>query len=158
MKHAAAWLMAIALSTPQISTAEEGQKMSQETHRVHALVKTMTQAFQNKDIASVMVAYEDVATVVFEPNTPISDPTQIKQAFSGMAGLSPQFTYPKGHEVIVNDDIALHISPWSMTATMPGGQEVSQSGLSVAVMRKQGDGSWKMVIDNPHGSRLLGQE
>ena len=68
------------------------------------------------------------------------------------------FDYPSGHEVIVNGDIAIHIAPWSMTGRTPDGQDLAQSGLSVAVMRRQADGSWRMVIDNPHGGRLLTQD
>jgi len=43
------------------------------------------------------------------------------------------------------------IAPWSMAGTTSDGQEIQQSGLSVAVLRRQADGGWKMVIDNPHG-------
>ena len=156
MKHAFAWLMALALSTPQILAAE-GQTMSNDFKNVHATVETMTAAFQDKDIASVMAAYESEATVVFEPDMPISDTAQIEKMFAGMAMANPEFTYPVGHEVIVNGDLALHISPWTMTGSTPDGQDVAQSGLSVAVLRRQESGSWKMLIDNPHGSRLLQQ-
>lgn len=154
MKHAFAWLMALALSTPQILTAE-GQTMSNEQANVHATVETMTAAFQDNDIASVMAAYEAQATVVFEPDSPVSDMFQIEQMFAGLAMVDPVFTYPVGHEVIVNGDMALHISPWEMTGRTPDGQDIAQSGLSVAVLRRQEEGSWKMIIDNPHGSRLL---
>lgn len=154
MKHALAWLMALAFITPQISTAE-GLNMSNETQNVHATVEAMTEAFQNNKIADVMAAYESQATVVFEPDMPISDAAQIEQMFSGMAMVNPAFDYPAGHEVIINGDIALHITPWTMTGRTPDGQDIAQSGLSVAVLRRQEDGSWKMLIDNPHGSRLL---
>jgi ketosteroid isomerase-like protein len=45
-----------------------------------------------------------------------------------------------------------------MTGKSPDGQEIKQSGLSVAVLRRQADGGWKMVIDNPHGGRLLSKQ
>ncbi|WP_438498976.1 hypothetical protein [Alteromonas australica] len=48
----------------------------------------------------------------------------------------------------------MHISPWSMKGKTPDGQEVKQSGLSVAILRRQKDGDWKMIIDNPYASRL----
>jgi len=93
-----------------------------------------------------------------EPEAPVSDAAQLEQMFAGMAAMGPEFTYPAGHEVIVSGDIAVHIAPWTMTAQSPDGQTVEQSGLSVAVLRKQPDGGWKMVIDNPHGGRLLEQD
>ena len=42
-----------------------------------------------------------------------------------------------------------------MTAKSPEGNEIKQNGLSIAVLRKQEDGEWLMIIDNPHGSFLL---
>jgi ketosteroid isomerase-like protein len=42
-----------------------------------------------------------------------------------------------------------------MTGTAPDGTPIRQSGLSVAVLRKQADGKWLMVFDNPFGQHLL---
>lgn len=154
MKHAFAWVMALAMTLPQISIAE-GQEMTQDEKNVLAAIQVMTDSFQSGDIAGVMNTYESPATVVFEPDAPVSDAAQLEQMFSGMASVNPEFVYAAGHEVIVNGDIAVHIAPWSMTGKTPDGQDIAQSGLSVAVLRRQVDGSWKMVIDNPHGGRLL---
>lgn len=156
MKHAFAWLTALALAIPQISTAES-ETMTQDQQDVLNAIQTMTSNFQGNDIAGVMASYETEATVVFEPGSPVSDMAQLEQMFAGMAAVNPVFVY-SGHEVIVNGDIAVHIAPWSMTGKTPDGQELAQSGLSIAVLRRQPDGSWKMVIDNPHGGRLLTQD
>ncbi|WP_341367568.1 DUF4440 domain-containing protein [Yoonia sp. BS5-3] len=156
MKHAFAWLMALALAIPQTSTAES-QTMTQDQQDVLNAVQTMTSNFQGNDIAGVMASYESEATVLFEPGAPVSDAALMEQMFAGMAAVSPVFDYA-GHEVIVNGDVAVHIAPWSMTGKTPDGQELAQSGLSIAVLRRQPDGSWKMVIDNPHGGRLLTQD
>ncbi len=156
MKHAFAWLTALALAIPQISTAESNT-MTQDQQDVLTAIQTMTSNFQDNDIAGVMKSYEAEATVLFEPGAPVSEAAQLEQMFAGMAAVNPVFEYA-GHEVIVNNDIAVHIAPWSMTGKTPDGQELAQSGLSIAVLRRQPDGSWKMVIDNPHGGRLLAQD
>lgn len=157
MKHTIVCLTALALILPQISKAK-GIKMSQNEQNALAAIETMTTAFQNKDLSGVMASYESPATIVFEPGVPVSNPIQIEQMFGSMALIDPVFEYPEGHEVIVNGDIAIHIAPWSMTGKTPDGQSIKQSGLSVAVLRQQSDGHWKMVIDNPHGGRLLSQD
>ncbi|WP_394199528.1 YybH family protein [Litoreibacter albidus] len=132
--------------------------MTQNQQDVLAAVAHMTQSFMDNSIADVMRSYEAQATVLFEPATPVSEAPMLEQMFTGMAALNPVFEYPAGHEVVVNGDLAIHIAPWTMTGTMPDGQAVSQNGLSVAVLRRQEDGSWKLVIDNPHGGRLLATE
>ena len=140
------------LSPPTL--AKETSSMTPDQSAVRTAVEAMTSAFHNKDIEGVMAAYEDQATVMFEPGQPVSDPTIIRAVFPEFFALSPTFTYA-GHEVIVQGDTALHIAPWTMSATTPDGQAMSQSGLSVAVLKRQTDGSWKMIIDNPHGSHLM---
>lgn len=130
--------------------------MTPEQQEVLNAVKKMTKAFEEKDIDTVMLSYEANATVVFEPGQPISDNDTIRKMFTEMSAISPKFTY-SGHEVIVTGDIATHIAPWQMQATTPDGTAIKQSGLSVAILRKQKNNSWLMVIDNPHGQNLLNQ-
>ena len=129
--------------------------MTQDEQDVLAAIEHMTSSFMAADIPSVMASYESEATVVFDPQQPVANGPQLEQMFTGMAGVNPVFEYPSGHDVYVVGDVALHISPWNMTGTSPDGQAISQSGLSVAVLRRQEDGSWRMIIDNPHGGRLL---
>lgn len=153
MNHVHAWAISLTLIFPQSATAGDA-KMPIEHKAVLETIQTMTSAFQNGDIDAVMRTYEDGATVVFEPGAPVEDRQQLSQMFAMMSNLNPEFDYA-GHEVIVNGDIAVHIAPWSMTGTTAEGQAIAQSGLSVAVLRQQSDGSWRMVIDNPHGQRLM---
>lgn len=137
-----------------ITYAGDIQKMNQTEEDVYSTIENMTEAFHKGDIKGVMGSYETQATVVFEPNKPASDMDQIRQMFEGAFQVNPEFTYA-GHDVFVSGDIALHIAPWQMKGKAPDGTEIAQSGLSVAVLRKQPDGSWRMVIDNPHGQILM---
>ncbi|MBT8152315.1 DUF4440 domain-containing protein [Epibacterium ulvae] len=154
MKHVFAWIIALAVIIPH-NLAAEDHGATKDEKDVLAAIQTMTGSFQSGDIDTVMNSYESKATVLFEPATPVSDRAVLEQMFTGMAAINPVFDYNKGHEVIVNGDTAVHIAPWVMTAKTPDGQEIQQSGLSIAVLNRQADGSWKMVIDNPHGGHLL---
>jgi len=74
--------------------------------------------------------------------------------FRGDSGFGT-WVYRIATEVFASGDIALHIAPWKMTGQAPDGTPFDQNGLSVAVFRRQADGAWKMVIDNPNGDALL---
>ena len=166
MKHAFACTLLLCLASahpayakdrpsPPSQPVEAGEHaMNTDQAQVQAVVDTMTAAFQDGKIDTVMSTYAPGAAVAFEPGQPVTDEAQLRQMFGGMAAAKPVFSY-SGHEVIVSGDTAVHIAPWQMTAHTPDGQEIRQSGLSIAVLRRQTDGSWKMVIDNPHGARLL---
>lgn len=128
--------------------------MTQEQNEVLSTILAMTEFFHKKDIAGVMSSYEANAVIVFEPGKPVSDRAAVIAGFNGFFALNPKFTY-SGHEVFVNGDLAMHFAPWTMTGKTPDGKEVGQAGLSVVVLRKQPDGKWLMVFDNPFGQHLL---
>jgi len=128
--------------------------MNTESNKVLATINSMGSNYNARDIDAVMKAYEDSAVVLFEQNKPVSGATAVKAAFQGSLAVSPHFVFGR-HEVTIAGDIALHLTPWTMTGKTPDNHMISQSGLSVAVLRKQADGQWLMVIDNPHGQALL---
>ncbi len=134
--------------------AEESSDMTTDQKNVLNLIEKMTSSFEKGDIDTVMQTYEVDQSIVFDPGQPVSDSATARQIFEQIRSVSPEFSYA-GHEVIVQGDLAVHIAPWKMTGTDPEGRDVTGEGLSVAVLRRQPDGSWKMVIDNPHGGRLL---
>jgi len=132
--------------------------MNLEESKALNTITSMTTAFHQQDMARIMASYESGGAVMFEPGKAISDPEIIKQMFAGFFKINPNFTYPKGHEVYIANDIALHIAPWEMTGKAPDGTEIEKNGLSVAVLRKQVNGDWLMVLDNPNGQVLMEQE
>ncbi|WP_158655180.1 YybH family protein [Flavivirga eckloniae] len=136
------------------SQTNKTEKMTVEQQNVLNTIEKMTTAFQNKKIDEVMACYEPNAVVVFEPELPISDTNVLKEMFTKMSMLNPIFTY-SGHEVFITGNIATHITPWKMTAKAPDGTDIKESGLSIAVLRKQDDGTWLMILDNPHGQFLM---
>ncbi len=139
-----------------IAHSGDGESMTDAQKNVLEVVERMTEAFQKGDIEGVMRTYEESAVVVFDPESPTSDPAVLRQMFQGAFSMKPDFQY-SGHEVVIAGDIAVHLAPYQMKGKTPDGAEILQAGLSVAVLRKQADGGWLMVIDNPHGERLLGE-
>ncbi|TBR41371.1 DUF4440 domain-containing protein [Marinomonas agarivorans] len=146
--------MSLLLLTANANSTEENT-MSKESAEVIQTVEAMTSSFNKKDIEGVLAMYEHGAAVMFAPGEKTSDSNELRQKFEGVFHINPQFSYPNGHEVYIANDIALHISPWVMNGEAPDGTALQQSGLSVAVLRKQKDGSWLMVLDNPNGQHLM---
>jgi ketosteroid isomerase-like protein len=134
--------------------AAGNNEMTKDQQDVMTVIQKMTSSFEAGDIDTVMQTYEPSQSIAFEPGQIVSDGTVARQIFTQFNAMSPTFSY-SGHEVIVEGDIAVHIAPWKMKAKDPEGNPVDGAGLSIAVLRRQPDGNWKMVIDNPYGSRLL---
>jgi ketosteroid isomerase-like protein len=128
--------------------------MSSMEDAVVQAVEEMTAAFQRSDLDGVMSAYERPAAIAFEPGEAVREEDRIREMFAKWFTLEPRFEYA-GHDVLVAGDLALHVAPWRMRGTLPGGEPVEREGLSIAVLRRAPSGVWRIIIDNPHGQRLL---
>jgi ketosteroid isomerase-like protein len=88
-----------------------------------------------------------------EPGVAVSGEPALREMFAGFVAAQARFSFA-GHEVVQAGDLALHLTPWTMAGKAPDGSAVTADGLSVAVLRKQPDGRWLMVIDHPFGDSI----
>jgi ketosteroid isomerase-like protein len=54
--------------------------------------------------------------------------------------------------VLEAGDLALVVGVWSFVGTGPDGGPVRLTGHNADVLRRQANGSWRFVIDNPWGT------
>jgi uncharacterized protein (TIGR02246 family) len=113
--------------------------------------RLVTEALQRRDVDGVLELFESDAMFI-DPGTgaEIRGHAAIGEALLGLfeSDATVQGTPP---HVFVVDDIALVLSNWAMEATEPDGQTFRESGCAIDVMRRQADGAWRYVIDNPRG-------
>lgn len=134
--------------------AQSQEQPLQDQTAIQSTIDAMTSAFAAHDIDGIIATYEPGAVVVGGPGAPVSGTPALRDLFMQFVALDPKFTFID-HEIIQSGDIALHLNTWRMEGRDPGGSVIEQGGLSVVVLRKQPDGRWLMVIDNPYGDSLL---
>jgi ketosteroid isomerase-like protein len=112
----------------------------------------IAKAISSGDADAAMSLYEDDAAFI-PPGASASEPVRgkdaLRQVLSEFLTLSPTLTTePK--KVIEVGDIALVTGDWTLTGKGPDG-DVRMSGTFADVMRRQPDGTWLFVLDNPDG-------
>jgi len=119
------------------------------------LVKTFFDTFNSGNLDNLVALYEPNAMLVAQPGQAAEGHAAIRQALSQFLGMKPTLT-PGRISVVTAGDIALSVLKWTLKGTGPDGKPVQMEGATSDVLRKQPDGRWLFVIDNPWGAAILG--
>ena len=114
---------------------------------VHAL---FLERFTSGDVDGVLELYEPTATFVTEPGKPVSAHAAIREAILGFLALGGTFTM-ESRFLAQTDEVAQLASVWALSTKNADGSPLELSGVGTEVVRRQADGTWKLVIDNPWG-------
>lgn len=122
--------------------------------QIHRTITANNAAVGAGDMEAILATFEENGILIGQPCMVAQGTPALREAFGYFMAINPQITI-KDHETIQAGDIALHLSTWTMTGKAPDGMAIEQNGYSVVVLRKQADGRWLMVIDNPFGAHLV---
>lgn len=101
-----------------------------------------------KSLDALVAMYEPSAVFAAKPGVVHTGIVAIRSALGELLALSPVMeTHVR--EVHQADDVALVIVDWNLRGTAPDGSAVTQSGRSADVLRRQSDGTWRVLIDHP---------
>lgn len=104
--------------------------------------------------AGLVALYESGA--VFEPELGVvlRGLDEIGPALTELAKMQPRIEYSGDPDVVIVDNIAIVSNTWTMTAELPDRTTHREGGISADVLRRQADGSWLVLIDQPRGATL----
>jgi uncharacterized protein (TIGR02246 family) len=120
-------------------------------------VELLDQAFSAGDLEKVLSFYEDAAVVVTEPGKTARGVSELRSFFERVIRSGGSAKQLKT-EVLEADGIALFISRWNFQVPNADSEAVRRTFVATTVFRKQPDGEWKILIDNPFGPLILGAE
>jgi ketosteroid isomerase-like protein len=109
------------------------------------------EAVNSGEIERLLALYEPDALLAPRPGERARGEPEIGQALSDLLALEGRMTSTNIYCMQV-DDLALLQGDWRFSATAPDGTPIELAGRSAEVVRRQGDGSWRYVIDHPFGS------
>lgn len=112
--------------------------------------RLIIEALNAQDLEAALSLYEDNAILVPEPGVSAIGLDEIRAALADLLAMKPTGTI-ETKTADITGDIALMHSPWTQVGTDEDGGKVSLSGITAEVVRRQPDGTWKYVIDDPWG-------
>jgi uncharacterized protein (TIGR02246 family) len=117
-------------------------------------VAQMDHAFNHQDANALLAFYEETAVVVTPSGSTATGTAEIRSFFEATMSPGAHATQLKT-SITEADGIALFLSNWAFHTADQEPNTPPQTFTAIAVFRKQPEGGWKALIDNPFGPLVL---
>ena len=115
------------------------------------VLKLIVDGINTGDIDALMSLYEPEAAFASQPGTLAHGSAGVRGSLDAFIGMKGTLDL-KVTRVLEAGGLAFVAGVWSFTGTGSDGTPVRLTGRNGDVLRRQADGSWLFVIDNPWGT------
>ena len=115
------------------------------------VLKSIVEGINTGNLDALMTLYENKAAFATKPGSLAHGLSGIREGLAGFIAMKGTLDL-NVTRVLEADGVALVIGAWSFAGIGPDGEPVRLSAQNADVLRRQSDGSWRFVIDNPWGT------
>jgi uncharacterized protein (TIGR02246 family) len=115
------------------------------------VLESIVSGINSGDLESLLPLYEQDAAFATQPGSLAPGVPGIRAALDGFISMNGTLDL-EVTRVLEVDDLALVIGVWSFDGAGADGEPVKLAAKNADVLRRQPDGSWRFVIDNPWGT------
>jgi uncharacterized protein (TIGR02246 family) len=115
------------------------------------VLETIVTGINSGDLDSLLPLYKSDAAFASQPGSLAHGNSGVSEALTGFISMNGKLDL-EVTRVLEVDDLALVTGVWSFNGTGPDGEPVRLEAKNADVLRRQADGTWRFVIDNPWGT------
>jgi len=118
------------------------------------VITQLVTAMNACDLEAAIALFEPGALFVIKPGVVVNGTAGIRQALEGFMALNPTLTI-EAQQVVQAGDVAQYCARWNLKGIDPMGTAVQLGGRSSSILRRQADGRWLFLVDNPWGTDIV---
>jgi uncharacterized protein (TIGR02246 family) len=115
------------------------------------VLRSIVDGINTGNLDALMTLYDPEAAFATQPGSLAHGLLGVRESLAGFIAMKGTLDLTVTR-VLEASDLALVVGVWSFAGTGPGGEAVKLTGHNADVLRRQADGSWRFVIDNPWGT------
>jgi uncharacterized protein (TIGR02246 family) len=112
---------------------------------------TYLKAFNAGNVDATIACYEPHACFMSRSGRAAYGAAELREVFRNTFANRPQMKFNVRKIIPAGDDLALVVLEWRSKAVAADGEVRLWSGMATDIVRRQPDGEWKIVLDNPYG-------
>ena len=113
----------------------------------------LIEALNKGDVDTVVALYEPTARFVLDSGQVVMGHAAIREVMQGYVAAKAKFTVEQVTAIPSEEgNVALTSVKGRARVTEPDGRVVTMTAQSMEVVRRQSDGTWLFMIDNPNGA------
>jgi uncharacterized protein (TIGR02246 family) len=102
------------------------------------------------DLEALLALYEPGCSFVRRDGGVARGHAEIRPVFERLLAMRAKMSTEIVKVVQSGEDLAMVYNDWHMSARRPDGQPVEVSGKAIEVVRRQPDGTWRFILDDPY--------
>jgi len=107
------------------------------------------QYLNSGNLDGLVSLYESDAVLVQQDRSEARGLEAIRQGLAGFVAMKPKIVMNVVAAVTAGNDVAVLYNDWNLEAPGPDGKPAQMSGKAIEIVRRQSDGSWRFILDDP---------
>jgi len=109
---------------------------------------------KSKDLKGAMSCFDPQGVYIDRDGRKISGLTEIERTLGNLCALGPEIRGRVPHFSTLGD-LSLWLDEWEMTGKTPNGDLIKINGHTACLMKRNDEGIWLWLVDNPFGAAVL---